>query len=456
MPLVSINPANGRQYRSHRAHSPAQIDHLLARVHAAQPAWSTLTVNQRVRHLRALASRLRSERDDLADLIVKEMGKPVSEARSEIEKCAKACDYYARHAARFLRPEKPPDAPPGAEVVCEPLGVVLAIMPWNFPFWQAFRAAIPALMAGNTLLLKHASNVCGCALAIEGVCRRAGLPANLLRTILVGSDSIPALIADDRIRGVTLTGSTAAGRKVGALAGAALKPCVLELGGSDPYLVLADADLAHAAKVCATSRLINGGQSCIAAKRFLVVKSVYAEFARLLVHEFSQRRQGPPDHPTTTIGPMAREDLRRELHGQVRKSLRAGATLLLGGDLPKGPGFYYPPTVLGKVRPGMPAFDEELFGPVAAIVPVKDEREAITLANATPYGLGAAVFTRNHHRGHAIATRQLAAGMVFVNDFVRSDPALPFGGIKDSGFGRELGRPGIHAFVNLKTVVATP
>jgi succinate-semialdehyde dehydrogenase/glutarate-semialdehyde dehydrogenase len=391
---------------------------------------------------------------DLARFATDEMGKPVTQALAEVEKCAGAVDFYAEHGARFLADEVPPEAPAGrAFVTYQPLGVVLAIMPWNFPYWQAFRAAAPALLAGNVLLLKHASNTTGCALAIEQVFRRAGLPAGVFQTLPVGSAHLDPVIRDPRVRGVTLTGSTEAGRKVAAAAGAALKKTVLELGGSDPYVVLADADLEPAAEICAAARLINSGQSCIAAKRFIVVARVRKKFEALFVERMAARRVGDPRVTATDVGPLAREDLRAELHAQVRRSLRCGARLLLGGRLPSGPGCYYPPTVLADVRPGMPAFDEELFGPVAAIVEAKDEADAIRLANDTPFGLGAAVFTRNRRRGERIARGQLDAGLAFVNDFVRSQPALPFGGVKDSGFGRELSVAGIREFVNIKTVV---
>lgn len=452
MPFVSINPATGRTIRRYRAHTPGQVTAALAHTHAAFLGWRELALSERSKHLQALARQLRRERDTLADLLVAEMGKPLAQARLEIEKCASTCDHYARHGGRSLKPERPTGAPRHAQIVFEPLGVLLAIMPWNFPFWQVFRAAAPALLAGNTVLLKHAPNVSGCALAIEEIFQRAGLPAGVLRTILAETRDIPALIADARVRGVTLTGSTRAGREVGALAGAALKPCVFELGGSDPYLVLADADVDKAAAICATARLINGGQSCISAKRMIVVESVREAFTARLVAEFARRNVGDPTRPESDLGPMAREDLRRNLHRQVTASVRAGARLLLGGKLPRGPGFFYPATVLSDVRPGMPAHDEELFGPVAAIISVPDTEAAIATANATPFGLGAAVFTRNRRLGKTIARERLEVGMAFVNDFVRSDPTLPFGGIKDSGYGRELGAPGIRAFVNTKTI----
>ncbi len=452
MPFVSINPATGETLRTYRSHRRSEVGAALAEVHAAQANWRELSLGDRARHVHALAARLRKDRDELAQLIVTEMGKPLAQARSEIEKCANTCDHYARHAAAYLKPDRPLGAPKRARIVHAPLGVVLAIMPWNFPFWQVFRAAAPALMAGNTILLKHATSVPGCALAIEQVFADAGTPTGLLRTVFAETERVPDLIADPRIRVVSLTGSTAAGRKVGALAGAALKPCVFELGGSDPYLVLADADLAHAARTCATARLINGGQSCISAKRIIVVDAVRAEFETLLTAEIARRRVGPPTDPTTDVGPLARADLRTTLHRQVQASVKAGARLLLGGTVPKGPGFYYPCTVLADVRPGMPAYGDELFGPVAAILPARDEAEALAIANDSPYGLGAAVFTRNRRRGLEIATHQLDVGMVCVNDFVRSDPHLPFGGTKASGYGRELGRHGILSFVNPKAV----
>lgn len=452
MPFVSINPATGRRLRSYRTHTAREIGAALEELDRAQRAWRELALADRARHVSALGRRLRADRDALADLIVAEMGKPVAQARAEIEKCAATCEHYARHAAAYLKPERPRGLPAGVRIVPAPLGVVLAIMPWNFPFWQVFRAAAPALMAGNTVLLKHAPSVGGCALAIETLFRKAGAPAGLLRSIFADVKSVPGLIADPRIRLVSLTGSTAAGKSVGALAGAAMKPCVFELGGSDPYVILPDADLAHAARTCATARLINGGQSCISAKRLIVVESVADEFTRLLVEEFARRRLGDPTAPGTDLGPLARADLRRNLHRQVTASVRAGARLLLGGRVPKGPGYFYPATVLADVRPGMPAYAEELFGPVAAILPARDEAHALEIANDSAFGLGGAIFTRDRRRGADLAEHALDVGMVCVNDFVRSDPHLPFGGTKESGYGRELGRHGIMAMVNLKTV----
>ncbi|HTJ78961.1 MAG TPA: NAD-dependent succinate-semialdehyde dehydrogenase [Rariglobus sp.] len=452
MPLVSLNPATGRLIKRHREHTAKEVSSALASVHSGFLGWRELSFADRSRHLAALAKTLRARKKSLALLMTAEMGKPLGQSLAEIEKCAGCCDFYAKHASGFLKPRRPVGAPKNARIVFEPMGVVLAIMPWNYPLWQLFRAAAPTLMAGNSLLLKHASNVSGCALAIERLFADAGLPAGLLRTLLVSSKAIPRVIADTRIRAVTLTGSTAAGRKVAALAGAALKPCVCELGGSDPYIILADADLDHAAEICAQARLLNGGQSCISAKRFIVVESIRHSFEEKLIARLKTRRVGDPLSSKTDVGPLARADLRDELHAQVLKSIKNGARLLLGGTLPKGRGFYYPVTALTGVAPGMPAYDEELFGPVAAIISAKDERDAIRIANDTAYGLGAALFTRDTRHGEALAREHLDAGMVFVNDFVRSDASLPFGGIKSSGIGRELSEFGIHAFVNIKTV----
>jgi len=326
-------------------------------------------------------------------------------------------------------------------------------MPWNFPFWQVLRFAAPALMAGNTALLKHASNVPGCALAIEGLFERAGFPPNVFRTLFISSAKVHPIIADPRISAITLTGSTPAGRAVAESAGRALKKTVLELGGSDPYVILADADLDRAVAACAVSRLINGGQSCIAAKRFIVVDKIRPAFEQALTKHMGSVRMGDPKQEETQLGPQARHDLRDDLHRQVQQSLAQGARLLLGGEIPDDPGAYYPPTVLTDVAKGVPAYDQELFGPVAAIVPVADRKQAIAAANDTPFGLGAAVFTANTSIGRQIAEHELDAGCCFVNDFVRSDPRLPFGGIKESGYGRELGPHGIREFTNLKTVV---
>lgn len=452
MRFVSVNPATGRRLASYPAHGARAIAQAIARAAQAQSPWRALSPKQRARQLRALAGELVSRRDDLAALATGEMGKPIAQARAEIEKSALLCRYYADHGPSFLVPERPAGAAANAHVTFEPLGVVLAIMPWNFPFWQVFRGAVPALLAGNTLLLKHAPCVPGCALALNDVFAAAGVPSGVFQSLLIDTTAVPALIADPRVRAVTLTGSTAAGRTVAALAGAAMKPGVFELGGSDAFIVLADADLERAAEIGAMSRLLNSGQSCVCAKRFIVVQSVVDEFSRRLVERMSARKVGDPTRPDTDIGPLARADLRNHLHAQVTASIARGARLLLSGAPLPGRGFFYAPTVLTDVASGMPAYDEELFGPVASIIAVRDDAAAIRVANDSAYGLSATLFTRSAARARRLVP-QLEAGAVFVNDLVRSSPELPFGGTKLSGFGRELGAWGLRAFVNVKTVV---
>ena len=392
------------------------------------------------------------DKQQLATLMTQEMGKTLKSAVAEAEKCAWVCRYYAEHAERFLAPEPVATDAGHSFVAFLPLGPVLAVMPWNFPFWQVFRFAAPALMAGNAGLLKHAANVTGCALAIEQVFKDAGFPAPLFRALLVPSKRVAGIIAAPPVKAVTLTGSTPAGRSVAGKAGEMVKKTVLELGGSDPYVVLEDADLEAASETCVAARLVNSGQSCIAAKRFIVVEPVRRQFEELFVEKMRARKMGDPLLPGVDVGPQARRDLRDDLHRQVEQSVKAGAKLLLGGMVPPGPGAFYPPTVLGEVRKGMPAFDEETFGPVAAIVPARDEADAIQQANDSPFGLGAAVFTRDVKRGERIAVEELEAGSCFVNALVKSDPRLPFGGIKESGYGRELSAFGIREFVNVKTV----
>ncbi len=453
MAFVSLNPATGLKIASHREHSSQQVGEIVARSHAAFETWRATSLRDRSRVLRRVARALRHRRDELANLITAEMGKPLAQSRAEIEKSALGCDFYAAHSAAFLAPRRPPHAPANARVAYAPLGPVLAIMPWNFPFWQTLRAAAPALMAGNTFILKPAPATGGCGLALASLFADPGILANVFQSLLVAPPVIEKLIADPRIAAVTLTGSTRAGKTVAALAGAAMKPAAFELGGSDAYLIFEDADLDRAADICAQSRLINSGQSCVAAKRFIVARRVRREFERRFVEKIQAARLGSPTDPATTIGPLARADLRDQLHAQVRRSIARGARVLLdGGPLSDRPGFYYAPMVLTDVRPGMPAYDEELFGPVASIVVARDEADAISIANSSAYGLGAAVFTRSRARAQRVAA-QLEAGNVAINDFVRSDPSLPFGGVKDSGYGRELGEWGLHAFTNVKTIV---
>ena len=403
--------------------------------------------------LRAAADELEARRHELASLMADEMGKPVVDGRAEVDKCAWVCRYYAENGETQLA-DQPIETDNGRSYVHhEPLGVVLAVMPWNFPLWQVFRFAAPSLMAGNAGLLKHASNVSGSALAIEEVLAAAGAPEGLFTTLLIPSDRVESVIEHHLVRAVTLTGSEPAGRAVAATAGANLKPTVLELGGSDAYVVLADADLPAAAATCATARLINGGQSCIAGKRFVAEATVHDDFVDLLRTEFEARIMGDPHDEETDLGPMARHDLRDECHQQVLDTLEAGAELVIGGALPSGPGAYYPPTILTRVEPGMPAADEEVFGPAAAVLRATGPEQAVELANRTDFGLGAAVFTSDVERGEELAARHLHAGSCFVNTNVASDPRLPFGGIKNSGYGRELSHLGIRSFVNAKTVV---
>jgi succinate-semialdehyde dehydrogenase/glutarate-semialdehyde dehydrogenase len=452
MPLQSINPTDGSLIREYPKAGDAEVEAALAASAAAFESWRRTRFEERAGVLRRAAALLGERREPLARLMALEMGKPLAQGRAEADKCALVCDYYADNASRLLAPEPAATEARSSYVAFEPLGPVLAVMPWNFPLWQVFRFAAPALMAGNVGLLKHASNVSGCALAIEEILHAAGLPRAAFRTLLLPSARVASLIESPHVAAVTLTGSTPAGRAVAATAGACLKKSVLELGGSDPYVVLEDADLEAAAETCAASRLINGGQSCIAAKRFVVVEPVLAEFAERLVERMRARTMGDPLDEATAVGPQARAELRDELHRQVEASVARGARVRLGCSVPAGAGAFYPPSVLSDVAPGMPAFDEELFGPVAAVVAAKDERDAIRLANRTVFGLGAAVFTRDLARGERIALHELQAGSCFVNALVRSDPRLPFGGIRDSGYGRELAAFGIREFVNVKTV----
>lgn len=456
MPLVSLNPATDEVLREYPELSEAELDAAVRGAAAAFRVWRWRPFAERARALLAVKEALLARREELARLMALEMGKPLAQGRAELDKCAAGCEFYAAQAEAFLRPEPAPTEAAKSYVAFEPLGPVLAIMPWNFPFWQVFRFAAPALMAGNAALLKHASNVSGCALAIESLFREAGLPEGLFRSLLISSDRVAGLIARPEIRAVTLTGSGRAGAEVAAQAGRFLKKTVLELGGSDPYLVLADADLELAARVSAQSRLINAGQSCIAAKRFIVVEAVRADFEARFIAAMREAVVGDPLLEATQVGPLARRDLRDELQRQVDASLAQGAKLLLGGGPAPGPGAFYPPTVLGGVRPGMAAFDEETFGPVAAIVPARDEEEAIELANATSFGLGSCVFTQDLARGECIARERLEAGSCFVNALVKSDNRLPFGGVKASGYGRELSAFGIREFVNVKTVYVMP
>lgn len=452
MAMQAVNPATGVTIKEYDEMTPEDVARAVEAAHTAFLSWRRTQLAERAGLMHAAAQVLREQTDEYAILMASEMGKPVTQGRAEVEKCAWVCDYYAESAESFLRPELVATDASKSFVTFLPLGVVLAVMPWNFPLWQVFRFAAPALMAGNAGVLKHASNVPGCALAIEDVFSKAGFPADIFRTLLVGSSQVNAIIENPHVKAVTLTGSTPAGKAVARKSGEMLKKTVLELGGSDPYLILEDADLDTAVSTCVASRLLNSGQSCINAKRFLVVEPLKDSFEKLFVERMRAQVVGDPLEEDTEVGPQARTDLRDELHEQVALSIAKGARCLLGGEVPNGPGAYYPPTILTNVTRGMPAYDEELFGPVAAIIPVRDEAEAIEIANDSSFGLGAAVFTRDAARGERIAAEELDAGACFVNSFVKSDPRLPFGGIKESGYGRELSHYGIKEFVNIKTV----
>jgi succinate-semialdehyde dehydrogenase / glutarate-semialdehyde dehydrogenase len=446
-----ISPATGEVMAEYAEDGPEASGRKLALAAAAFPTWSSTPIAERAARMRQAAAVLRERRDQLARLMTTEVGKTIASSEAEVEKCAWVCDFYAEHAARQLAPEPQPTDVPESGIRFDPLGPVLAVMPWNFPFWQVFRFAAPALMAGNVGLLKHASNVPGCALAIEEVFRRAGFPAGVFQTLLVGAGAVAGIIRHPVVRAVTLTGSEGTGRAVAEQAGKVLKKTVLELGGSDPFIVLRDFDPAAAAAAAVVGRCINNGQSCIAAKRFIVEEPVVDAFTAAFVERMRALRVGDPFDRGTEVGPLAREDLLDAVHDLVTRSVAAGARLLCGGERLARPGFYYAPTVLGGVEPGMAAFDEETFGPVAPVVRARDAAEAVALANRSRFGLGASLWTRDLKLARELVPR-IEAGAVFVNGNVKSDPRLPFGGIKDSGYGRELADFGIREFVNVKTV----
>jgi succinate-semialdehyde dehydrogenase / glutarate-semialdehyde dehydrogenase len=450
--IQTVNPATGKPGKSYEEISLDEALEAARGAHRAFPKWRRTSFGERSEAMRKAADMLRARKDEFARLMTEEMGKTLDDGRAEVDKCAVHCDWFADHAQECLAEQPIATGDGETFVTFNPLGVVLAVMPWNFPFWQVFRAAAPALMAGNAMLLKHASNVPGCALAIADVLHQAGIPADVFRTLLLSSKHVEPLIKDDSIAAVTLTGSVAAGRGVATAAGSVIKKCVLELGGSDAYLVLEDADVEAAAKVAAAARMVNGGQSCIAGKRFIVVQSILGDFTNAFVEQMRGYEMGDPAKEGTRLGPMVSVKARDAIHWQVTESVRKGAKLLLGGKVPDRPGAWYPPTVLGDVRPGQPAHDEEVFGPVAAIIAAADEADAIRIANDSEFGLGSAVLTGNLGRGRRIAAEELDAGLAFVNENVRSDPRAPFGGVKHSGYGRECGIFGIREFVNIKTV----
>ncbi|AAO90713.2 NAD-dependent succinate-semialdehyde dehydrogenase [Coxiella burnetii] len=453
MPIRTTNPSTGEVIKTYQEMTDQQVEDIINDVHYDYEKWRSVGFKERGGKLRRIAERLRKNKTDYAKLIATEMGKPITAGEAEAEKCAWVCDYYADHAEALLKPRIVNTDWKKSYVTYQPSGVIFGIMPWNFPLWQVFRFAAPNLMAGHGCLLKHASISTGTALAIEKLIQSADLPDNIFRTLVINTEKASDVISHPKISAVTLTGSEGAGKAVGSAAGKALKKVVLELGGNDAYLILKDADLEKAAEACVESRLSNSGQSCIAAKRLIIVENVYDEFKALVIEKAQSYRMGDPLKKETELGPLARSDLRDTVHGQVRESIDKGALLETGGEIPESKGFYYPPTVLSGVRAGQPAFDDEVFGPVIALIRAKDEKHAIEIANNSKFGLGAAVFTNDNERGEKIAASELQAGTCVVNTFVKSDPRLPFGGVKHSGYGRELAAEGIRSFMNVKTVV---
>lgn len=449
----SINPATEAVCGTYQLMGQDEVGDCVDSVQRAQELWCKTGLQIRTMALQRLADCLRKDSAYYAGLITTEMGKPITQSLAEIEKCALLAEYYAAHGEAFLKPEMIETEFYKSYRSFQSLGIIFAIMPWNFPFWQVMRFALPNLMAGNGALLKHAPNCLGIALAIEALFRKAGFPEQLFRSLLMDIDLVPYVIQRPEVAGVTLTGSNKAGKSVAAEAGAAIKKVVLELGGSDPYVILADADLQHAAEQCVKSRFSNCGQVCIAAKRLIVVKEVKEVFEAYVIEEARKYHMGNPLDPATTIGPMARADLRLQLHDQVQRTINAGAHCVLGGSIPEKLGYYYPPTVLLNVAAESPAFTEELFGPVIAITAADNEEQALALANRSAFGLAGAIFTSDLAKGEYLAREVLQSGTCAVNTLVASDPRLPFGGIKQSGFGRELSQEGMREFVNVKTVI---
>lgn len=451
--MKSINPSTEKLIQEYAPMTLAKVDAIVQSVHNAYLGWREVSISKRAEKMYQLAEHLRKNKHTYATIITQEMGKPITASEAEIEKCALTCTYYADNTETFLQPRPVPTAWQKSYVSYQPLGVIFGIMPWNFPFWQVFRFIVPNLMAGHACLLKHANNVTGTALLIESIIREIGFPSDVFRTLILPSDKVSYVIQKAEIAAVTLTGSENAGRSVASEAGRHLKKVIVELGSNDPYIILEDADISKAAQICITARLNNAGQSCIAAKRLIIVESVLESFQDCLLHYLQDYHFGDPLDSQTRLGPLSRSDLRINVHEQVQQSVQQGAKLLRGGFIPERTGFYYPPTVLSHVMPGMVAFDEEIFGPVFALISAKNEEEAISLANHTRFGLSASVFSKNIKKAEYIAQKKIQAGTCGVNSLIASDPRLPFGGIKHSGFGKELGIEGLLAFMNVKTVV---
>lgn len=451
MAIQTINPATGKVEKTFEEMPLNKVNESIEKAETAFRKWKEVPFAERSILLKKAAFILRNKKDDYGRILTFEMGKPIVQAIAEVEKCALVCDYYADNTEKFLTPEIVQTDASESYVRFDPLGIILAVMPWNFPFWQVFRFAAPALMAGNTCLLKHASNVPMCALAIEEVFAQAGFPEGTFKTLLIGSSIVNEVINHPYVKAATLTGSEKAGMNVASLCGKMLKKSVMELGGSDPFIILEDADIDQAVKTAVTARILNNGQSCIAAKRFIAVKKVYNEFEKKFVDAMEKIKTGDPMDVNTELGPMAREDLLKDLDAQIEKSVSMGAVILCGGKRIDCAGYYYAPTVIANLSKGMPAYDEELFGPAASLIKAKDENDALCIANDTNFGLGASLWTRDIKKGKELAAK-IESGSVFINGMVKSDPRLPFGGIKISGYGRELSHYGIKEFVNIKTV----
>ena len=454
MPLVSINPSTGKEIQSYPELSEIEVKNILEDASDAQSNWGSTNIDFRLNCVDEMVGVLNDGKKEFSHLISNEMGKPVAQAYGEIEKCIWLCNYYLENAKDFLADKQIKTNTHNSIITLQPIGLVLGIMPWNFPFWQVYRYAIPTILAGNGAILKHASNVQGCANAIQSCFKDAGFPENIFKNISISGKNVNNIIRDPRIAAVTITGSTPVGRSVAKIAGEHLKKTVLELGGSDPYLILEDADLDKAVDACINGRILNAGQSCISAKRIIVIKKRYSNFLDKLQKILSTKIMGDP-FDNVDIGPMVSKKARDEVHDQVIRSVDAGANLILGGVIPQIEGAFYPITFLAGVEPGMPAFDEEIFGPVFSLILANDDDHAIELCNNTPFGLGAAVFTKNIEKGKKIAKTMIHVGSCFVNDFVKSDPRLPFGGVKESGYGRELSSYGMMEFVNVKTIVTS-
>jgi succinate-semialdehyde dehydrogenase/glutarate-semialdehyde dehydrogenase len=451
MPIQTINPATGKMERTFLEHTLDEVFESIEKADNAFLKWRTTNFSARAKLMKKAAQILQDRKEHYGKILTLEMGKPITQAMAEVEKCAWVCDYYAENAPIILKEEVVKADASESYVRFDPLGVVLAVMPWNFPFWQVFRFAAPALMAGNVSILKHASNVPMSALAIEEIFIQAGFPENIFTTLLIDSSKVEKIINHPKVIAATLTGSEYAGKKVAESCGRNLKKSVMELGGSDPFIVLGDADIDSAVKTAVTARLINNGQSCIASKRFIVVENVYDEFEKKFVDAMKKVKVGDPMEATTELGPIAREDLLNELDEQVKQSVMKGATVLCGGERIKREGYFYEPTILANLCKGMPAYDDEIFGPVASLIKAMDEKDALRIANDSQFGLGASLWTKNITKAKELASK-IESGSVFINGMVKSDPRLPFGGIKNSGYGRELSHYGIKEFVNIKTV----